>query len=102
MPKMNDGLSPEENFSRMFQRSDRLMNIPAWGCPACVLQPTLQDGKKLGHLKGCFTWLLCIGRWELKDETALLQGPALFGLDDRGNGIHICRQLRLEVQRREE
>ena len=51
IPKVNDGLSPEEKFSRSFQRSDRLMNIPVWGCPACALQPTLQDGKKLSKWK---------------------------------------------------
>ena len=47
----SNGLSPEEKFSRSFQRSDRLMNIPAWGCPAYVLQPALQDGKKLSKWK---------------------------------------------------
>ena len=47
IPKMGDGLSPEEKFSRSLKQSSRLENLPVWGCPAYVLEPTLQDGKKL-------------------------------------------------------
>ncbi len=47
IPNINEGLSPEEKFARSFKRTDRLINIPVWGCPTYVLQPTLQDGKKL-------------------------------------------------------
>ena len=50
-PKINDGLSPEEKFARSVHGTDRLQNLPVWGCPVCVLQPTLQDGKKLPKWK---------------------------------------------------
>eukprot|EP00980_Cylindrotheca_fusiformis_P019967 scaffold7036_cov69-Cylindrotheca_fusiformis.AAC.1 len=47
IPKIRDGLSPEEKFSRSLKAADRLHKLPVWGCPAYVLQPTLQDAKKL-------------------------------------------------------
>ena len=51
IPKINDGSSPEEKFARSLKRTDRLQNLPVWGCPTYVLQPTLQDGKKLPKWK---------------------------------------------------
>ena len=47
IPHINEGLSPEEKFARAFKSTNRLTNLPVWGCPVYVLQPTLQDGKKL-------------------------------------------------------
>ena len=44
---VNESLSPEERFARAFRSTNRLENAPVWGCPIYVLQPTLQDGKKL-------------------------------------------------------
>lgn len=45
--KVNDGLTAEEKLARSFQGTNRLTNLPVWGCPTYVLQPTLQEGKKL-------------------------------------------------------
>ena len=47
IPNINEGLSPEEKFARAFKSTNRLTELPVWGCPTYVLQPTLQDGKKL-------------------------------------------------------
>ena len=47
IPDMVDGLSPEEKFARALRSTNRLTDLPVWGCPTCALQPTLQDGKKL-------------------------------------------------------
>ena len=47
IPNINEGLSPEEKFARAFKSTNRLTDLPVWGCPTCVLEPTLQDGKKL-------------------------------------------------------
>ena len=51
--KMNDvvqvstGISPTELFTGVTQKINTLKNEHTWGCPAYVLDPTLQDGKKL-------------------------------------------------------
>ena len=43
-----DGLSPSEKFFRAKVRShDHLRRAHVWGCPAYVLDPRLQDGKKI-------------------------------------------------------
>ena len=47
IPNINEGLSPEEKFARAFKPTNRLTDLPVWGCPTYVLEPTLQDGKKL-------------------------------------------------------
>ena len=47
IPNIHEGLSPEEKFSQSFHGTNRLSNLPVWGCPAYVLQPQLQDKKKL-------------------------------------------------------
>ena len=47
IPQTMDGLSPEEKFAKAFKPTNRLLNAPVWGCPVYVLEPTLQDGKKL-------------------------------------------------------
>ena len=49
VPEMNDGLSPEEKFAEALKSTNRLTDSPVWGCPTCVSQPTLQDGKKLSE-----------------------------------------------------
>ena len=51
IPNINEGLSPEEKFAKMLKPTNRLTELPVWGCPACVSQPTLQDGKKLPKWK---------------------------------------------------
>lgn len=43
-PKIRDGLSPEEKFSRSLKAADRLHKLPVWGCPAYVLQPNCPSG----------------------------------------------------------
>ena len=42
-----DGLCPEERWSGTKASYDHMRNLHPWGCPAYVLHPTLQDGKKL-------------------------------------------------------
>ena len=50
VPKQSHGYSPLQLFSRSIghaRDNTFLETIPVWGCPAYVLMPTLQDGKKL-------------------------------------------------------
>ena len=47
VPNINEGLSPEEKFAKALKPTNRLTDLPVWGCPTYVLQPTSQDGKKL-------------------------------------------------------
>jgi hypothetical protein len=43
-----DGLAPEEKWTGIkFQNFDHVRRLHPWGCPAYVLDPKLQDGKKL-------------------------------------------------------
>ena len=51
IPNVHEGLSPEEKFAKAFKSTNRLTDLPVWGCPTCVLEPTLQDGKKLPKWK---------------------------------------------------
>ena len=43
----NNGLSPIELVTKVGQHYDDLTNIHVWGAPAYVLDPSLQDGKKI-------------------------------------------------------
>ena len=48
MPQSRSGLSPLELFTRTkHPRHDVLLHTRVWGCPVYVLDPALQDGKKL-------------------------------------------------------
>eukprot|EP00957_Ditylum_brightwellii_P102839 7836790-Ditylum_brightwellii.AAC.1 len=47
MPEQQTGLSPIDKFSRIILDHTNLLNLHVWGCPAYVLDPMLQDGKKL-------------------------------------------------------
>ena len=47
LPNMSDGFSPEEKFCRTFKTNIHLEHLPVWGCPTYVLDPTLQDGRKI-------------------------------------------------------
>ena len=51
MPGMQSGLTPDEIFSRTTSNHAELLQLKPWGCPAHVLDPTLQDGKKLPKWK---------------------------------------------------
>ncbi len=46
-PKEGVGLSPEVLFSRSKGDGSSMLNSHVWGCPTYVLDPKLQDGKKL-------------------------------------------------------
>ena len=46
-PKEGLGLSPEELFCSTKEDGTPLLHSHVWGCPAYVLDPKLQDGKKL-------------------------------------------------------
>ena len=47
MPREKSGLSPMEIFYSVKSDHEELRNAKVWGCPVYVLEPTLQDGKKL-------------------------------------------------------
>ena len=47
MPRQDSGLSPLEVFYSTKSTHEELRNCKVWGCPVYVLDPTLQDGKKL-------------------------------------------------------
>ena len=51
IPNIHEGLSPEEKFAKAFKTTNRLTDLPVWGCPTYALEPTLQDGKKLPKWK---------------------------------------------------
>ena len=52
MPRKESGLSPVEIFTgTKCANHDALLNAKVWGCPAYVLDPKLQDGKKLPKWK---------------------------------------------------
>ena len=50
-PKQESGMSPLELFTGTKQLHPILHNTHVWGCPAYVLDPALQDGKKLPKWK---------------------------------------------------
>ena len=50
-PREENGLSPNEVFTKTISTHEDLLQLPVWGCPAYVLEPTLQDGKKLPKWK---------------------------------------------------
>ena len=47
MPRKDGGLSPEEIFYSVKSDYEAIREAKCWGCPAYVLDPKLQDGKKL-------------------------------------------------------
>ncbi len=51
IPDKTDGLSPEEKWTGVKSDHHELRRLHPWGCPAYVLKPTLQDGKKLPKWK---------------------------------------------------
>ena len=53
MPDRTSGLSPCKKFTgtKSPHGSNPLLSTQAWGCPAFVLDPTLQDGHKLPKFK---------------------------------------------------
>ena len=52
MPSKESRLAPLEIFSRShFQKYSHLNRAHVWGCPTCVLDPKLQDGKKVPKWK---------------------------------------------------
>jgi hypothetical protein len=52
MPKRASHLSPEELFSgTKYQNYNHLQQAHVWGCSLYVLDPSLQDGKKIPKLK---------------------------------------------------
>ena len=46
-PHQENGLSPEEIWTKTKSKHARLVNAHPWGCPVYVLDPRLQDGHKL-------------------------------------------------------
>lgn len=47
IPRSDTGLSPHDLFTRQRYPTNKLHDIHVWGCPAYVLDKTVQDGKKL-------------------------------------------------------
>ena len=46
-PRQDTGLCPEELWTRSTSSHSALTHARVWGCPAYVLDPRLQDGKKI-------------------------------------------------------
>eukprot|EP00957_Ditylum_brightwellii_P166105 12646236-Ditylum_brightwellii.AAC.1 len=53
LPNITTGLSPQDIFSGTASDHSELQRAHVWGCPAYVLDPTLQDGKKLPKWQPC-------------------------------------------------
>jgi GAG-pre-integrase domain len=47
MPRRETGLSPYELLSRTNWERKKLQDLHVWGCPTYVLDPRVQDGKKI-------------------------------------------------------
>ena len=47
VPRIDNGMSPLELFTRKTWPRSKLQDLNVWGCPAYVLNGTLADGKKL-------------------------------------------------------
>ena len=50
-PNMESGQAPIDLFTRTLVPRQLLNNLHVWGCPAYVLEPKLQDGKKIPRWK---------------------------------------------------
>ena len=50
-PKMESGVAPIDIFTRTTIPRQRLKDLHVWGCPTYVLDPKLQDGKKIPRWK---------------------------------------------------
>ena len=50
-PKMESGVAPIDIFSRTTVPRQRLKDLHVWGCPTYILDPKLQDGKKIPRWK---------------------------------------------------
>ena len=47
LPRVDTGLCPDEMWSQSRTTHDDLRRAHVWGCPVYVLEPALQDGKKI-------------------------------------------------------
>ena len=47
LPAEATEMSADELFSRTTSNHSEILTLQLWGCPAYVLMPTLQDGKKI-------------------------------------------------------
>ena len=47
MIQMDSGLAPIELWTKSKSSYSAIQNAHTWGCPVFVLDPTLQDGKKI-------------------------------------------------------
>ena len=61
MPWMESQLAPLEIFTGAKFQYPVMLNQHVWGCPAYVLDPTLQDGKKLPKWKPCSHRAMFVG-----------------------------------------
>ena len=49
LPHDDTNLSPNEFFASAKQNDLMLQDAKVWGCPSYILDPALQDGKKIPH-----------------------------------------------------
>ena len=49
IPRKDSGIAPLELFCKSKIDNNVLRNAHVWGCPTYVLDPKIQDGKKLPH-----------------------------------------------------
>ena len=47
LPRVDTGLCPDEMWSQSWTSHDDLRRAHVWGCPVYVLEPELQDGKRI-------------------------------------------------------
>ena len=47
LPRVDTGLCPDEMWSQTLASHDDLRRTHVWGCPVYVLEPELQDGKRI-------------------------------------------------------
>jgi hypothetical protein len=77
MPKSRGGLSPIELFSGTKLPSyDVLHNARVWGCPVYVLNPKLQDGRKLP-------------KWSMRSRQGMFVGPSPDHASTVGNVLNL-------------
>ena len=71
VPQMTTGLSPHNAFSRAHWPQHKFHDLHVWGCPVCILEKALVDGKKLPHWSACSQQMANMG-FSPKHPTATL------------------------------
>ena len=78
LPNRNTGLTPLELLTKTKAHHKDLLRAHVWGCPVYVLDPKLQDGKKIPK----FNKLSCLEQFMGFSAEHSLLDPAIFALWD--------------------